>query len=58
MVGEGTYICNDCGHEGPEERECPYCGGEMATLEKLGTEEDLPAGRQGCADEDFSKEED
>ncbi|MEX0587301.1 MAG: hypothetical protein WD940_01165 [Patescibacteria group bacterium] len=31
---EETYVCSECGHEGPENDICPDCGGQMLPKEK------------------------
>ena len=38
MVDENANICDECGHEGPEDT-CPQCGGDMVPLEDESEEE-------------------
>ena len=35
-----TYVCTECGHEGPEEDICSECGGTMIPEEEMGSDED------------------
>ncbi|MEX1061495.1 MAG: hypothetical protein WEC39_00020 [Patescibacteria group bacterium] len=46
-----TYVCTECGHEGPEVDICPECGGTMVPEEEMGTDE-LEGEEELKADED------
>jgi len=50
---KNTYVCTECGHEGPEEDICPECGGTMVPEEEMGNEEDLEIEKE---DEEFEEE--
>ena len=45
-----TYVCTECGHEGPEQDICPECGGTMVPEEEMGMDE--VEGEELVADED------